>query len=307
MRQGAHQRGDGVEGDGQVRVGLRGRSGLRGRLLFLLVRDVKVGRERVPSDGAVSPATLGGVERLVRLVEQRLRIRRLQLDCADPQAGGDVNPAGGGLGLDPVAEPFGRLRGALEVHLGQQDAEFFAAVAADDVRLPCQVLEQLGDVPQHLVADAMPVPVVDPLEVVDVDHDAGERVVVALRAAPLGFERGEEAAAVHAAGQRVGRRQRLELLVLPVDLVARLLEHLEHLAEAGGFFLDGGDVVEGRQRPADPAVAAEDRGAVDAEGPRRLRLVLQAQPHARLRRAVAQRNRPRIIRHRLIRLRLRPL
>jgi hypothetical protein len=43
-----------------------------------------------------------------------------------------------------------------------------------------KALEQLGDVPQHLVADAVSVLVVDPLEVVDVDHDAGERVVVAL-------------------------------------------------------------------------------------------------------------------------------
>jgi hypothetical protein len=53
----------------------------------------------------------------------------------------------------------------------------------------------------------------------------------------------KEAAAVHAAGQRVGRRQRLELLVLAVDLVAGLLEHLErhvdtdHPAARDPYFL----------------------------------------------------------------------
>src|SRR4051812_3631189 len=96
---------------------------------------------------------------------------------------------------------------------------------------------------------------------------------VALGAAPVRLEGGEEAAAIHALCERVSCRQRLQLLVLAVDLIARLLQHLEHLPQASRFLFNGRDVVESRQRATAAAIAAENWRAIDTKCAGRIRFI----------------------------------
>ena len=93
----------------------------------------------------------------------------------------------GFVGVGAVAD-FGedafsdRPRG-VEVTFGDDDAEFVAAVADDDVRLTAVTLDEIGEVAQHAVAHSVAVVVVDHLEVVQVEHDQGQGRLAARGAA----------------------------------------------------------------------------------------------------------------------------
>ena len=58
---------------------------------------------------------------------------------------------------------------------GEQSGELVAAEAGDEV-VPGEAGEPLGHTDQHLVAGGVPVPVVDLLEVVEVEHDGDQRL-----------------------------------------------------------------------------------------------------------------------------------
>jgi hypothetical protein len=111
--------------------------------------------------------------------------------------------------LDPAVE----LVGVRERRLGEDDPELVAADAACDVGRAHGLPQSLGDGCQHRIAGEMPDPVVDRLEVVDVEDDEREVAVVARRARALALERLVEVAPV------VEARQRVE-----VGLVTRLAE-----------------------------------------------------------------------------------
>ena len=53
-----------------------------------------------------------------------------------------------------------------------QDREFLAAKAADDRAF---ALKFAADGAENLIADIMPVSIVDALEMIDIEHDRGER------------------------------------------------------------------------------------------------------------------------------------
>jgi hypothetical protein len=67
---------------------------------------------------------------------------------------------------DDVVRDLARL---LERAPGEQHAELVAAEAADDVGVADRVLDQGGDLAQHVVADAMAALVVDRLEAIEVE------------------------------------------------------------------------------------------------------------------------------------------
>ena len=94
---------------------------------------------------------------------------------------------------------LGRLR--------QQDRELLAAGARDRVAGAAVALEDRADAHERLVAGAVPEPVVDGLEVVEVaDHDA-ERLVGTQRALDLGGQLLVEREPVVEARERVGVRR----------------------------------------------------------------------------------------------------
>jgi hypothetical protein len=90
--------------------------------------------------------------------------------------------------------------------------EFLAAYPANNVGAPNHRAAAIGDSAQHLVPDGMAVPVVDPLEIVGVDHHHGKRQLVIKRALEFAFEGREELAAVQDFRQIVDGCENLELL-----------------------------------------------------------------------------------------------
>ncbi len=94
--------------------------------------------------------------------------------------------------------------------IAEQDRELLAAEPGRDVVLADGAGDRPGNGAQHLVADRMPVGVVQQLEPVDVDHEDADRV---LRPPPPGEQRAElvEVAPVREPRERIGRGARLGL------------------------------------------------------------------------------------------------
>src|SRR6185295_13652311 len=93
--------------------------------------------------------------------------------------------------------------GGLRVRARQQDHEFLAAIARGDVAAADRAADASRDLLQDFVTGEMPMPVVDALEVVDVDHEARERTALPPAAHDLLAKAGLKVAAVVPAGQNV--------------------------------------------------------------------------------------------------------
>ncbi|KAF1855028.1 hypothetical protein Lal_00008405, partial [Lupinus albus] len=128
-------------------------------------------------------------------------------------------------GLLPGAEALGHLCCRAQGRLGQQQDELLAADTARQVPLPAALAQQVGELAQHIVTRVVAEGVVDPLEVVDVQADHGER-----RAQPLpGLQALLHGAAVGQPGERIALGLLVQLAELgPGDLQPgqqRLLDH----------------------------------------------------------------------------------
>ena len=108
--------------------------------------------------------------------------------------------------VEPHREPEGRGR----VARAHDHAELLAAEPAHDVGAAQRGAQQVGQPPQHLVARAVSVHVVHPLEIVDVEHEQRHRVVRATRTRELGAQALVEVAVVEEPGERVGLRLLLQ-------------------------------------------------------------------------------------------------
>ncbi len=109
-----------------------------------------------------------------------------------------------------LGEPSGEPERVAGVARRHDHAELLAADAADDVGAANGVARDARDLNQHLVADAVAVHVVDALEVVEVEHQHGDRVVRARCARQLCTQALVEVAVVVETGERVGLREMLE-------------------------------------------------------------------------------------------------
>ena len=119
----------------------------------------------------------------------------------------------GSLGLqlaELLTHPLGEADRAADVARRHDDRELLAADPADDVRRANGRAQDVRDLEQELVADAVPVDVVDLLEVVHVEHHERDRVALRRRANDLLAQAIVERAVVVEAGQRVGRGLVLE-------------------------------------------------------------------------------------------------
>ena len=101
-------------------------------------------------------------------------------------------------------QALGGKHGRLQVGVGADDEEFLASDPADAVAPPCRFAQHVGDFAQHMITGGVAVGVVDVLEMVDVDHHHGERLVGAQRATPGLVELVHGRAAVGQAGEQVG-------------------------------------------------------------------------------------------------------
>ena len=120
------------------------------------------------------------------------------------------------------AQPFADLERRVDVGARQQQRELLAAVARRQIVVAGRgFLQQLADPAQADVAFDVAVAIVEQLEVVDVDHQQRDRATELAGALPFGGEPRVEAAPVGEAGQRVARRELLQVAVGGAQLAAR--------------------------------------------------------------------------------------
>ena len=106
--------------------------------------------------------------------------------------------------VERVRQPAAEVERVARVAGRHHDAELLAAEAADDVRAAQRAAEKIGEVAKHLVAGPVAVDVVDPLEVVDVEHQHRDGVPRPARAGQLGAQALMKVAVVVEAGEGVG-------------------------------------------------------------------------------------------------------
>src|SRR5690606_6680810 len=104
---------------------------------------------------------------------------------------------------DGAPNSLGEMSARVLGRARQQDHELFAAIASRDIAVANDALDPPRDLTQHLVADEMPVTVVDALEMIDVDHEAGQRLALAPAARELLAEAAREVAAIVPTRQRI--------------------------------------------------------------------------------------------------------
>ena len=104
---------------------------------------------------------------------------------------------------DRERDAVGEELGVVAARLGQDHGELVAADPAGDVGRADDAAHPLGDLGEHAVAGEVPDPVVDPLEVVEVEHDQRDVALVAPGARDLAPEELVEEPPVVEAGERV--------------------------------------------------------------------------------------------------------
>jgi hypothetical protein len=230
-----------------------------------------VGRRRpgLGEDELVPASPLRGVERVVGRADQRFAHRRDVRREREAGAGGHVGRPDLG---DGVADPAGDGQRPLEVRRREHDRELLPTGAPHQVAVADRATDRVGCLEQHLVADRVPVLVVDPLEVVEVEQEQGEGAPVTVapreRRAQLLVER----AVVEEPRHRVAAGERAELVVAVVELAGQPDQPLRH-----GHADDRDDQqgahpeqpvppTQGVGRRADHEVGDRGHGTVQADG-----------------------------------------
>jgi hypothetical protein len=131
---------------------------------------------------------------------------------------------------------LGGLEGFACVIGGEQEDEFFAAKAGDDVVLATMCgLEDAGELDEHLVASDVAMGIVEVLEVIDVGHDERDGGAIEGGLMPCCFEAGVEVTAVGKTGEAVAEGERVEIIVEARELFgAELFAEEEDVGEAVG-------------------------------------------------------------------------
>jgi hypothetical protein len=88
-----------------------------------------------------------------------------------------------------LTQLFGALAGHLQGGIGQDQYEFFTPIPAGHIFSPDMALEKLCQALKEAVAGGMTVSIVEPLEVVDIDHEDAEWTQLAGDTPDFAFER----------------------------------------------------------------------------------------------------------------------
>ena len=79
-------------------------------------------------------------------------------------------PANKYMLIDNLPDPFGGLQGLPFIDLPKDDEKFLATIPTGAVKTAQDLPKNLGQLDQDSVADQMTMTVIDPLEIVDIDH-----------------------------------------------------------------------------------------------------------------------------------------
>ena len=167
-------------------------------------------RVLVVENDLILAARLRGHHRRLGARGQLARVHRVLRAERDADRDGERADAGNVELAEPLHEPLGDVRRIGPVARAHDHAELLAAEPADDVLRAHADAQRVGERAEQLVADTVTVHVVDPLEVVDVEHQDRHGLVRAARVLQRGEQPLVEAAVVEEAGQRVRLRLMLE-------------------------------------------------------------------------------------------------
>ena len=211
-------------------------------------------------DLAAAALPLGHIHRQLRAADQLAGVASVHRMQRDADAGAQVD----GLVVDlqrlfeGALDAMRRLGGCRRIGVRQQQRELVAAQTSRRVGVArAELLQPLGDVAQHAVAEVMTQHVVDQLEAVEVEHQDGTRLVRGTQ--PL-LQVLAELLAVGQARQRIPERQAMHLLLAVLDALAHGLERLREVA----------DLVVGGARHCRAVVAVAEAPRRRRQGPDRL-------------------------------------
>lgn len=210
-------------------------------LCGLAAEGGEFGQHALGADDAVAAKAFGRVERLVGRAQQPVgaaAIGRTRNVAGDADAEGDVlaspfSAMGDRQGHDGDADILGDGAGGVAIHVRQDQRKFLAAIAAGEIeRTPGMPADDGGDRPQAFVAALMAVPVVEQLEMIDVDEQQRHRLLRPLGAVPFAHQHLVEGAPVRQAGQPVlgGELLQRHLGALLIGEVAQRFHHRDQMA-----------------------------------------------------------------------------
>ena len=169
---------------------------------------------RASGDDPVTALRLGGVERRIGAADE---LRCILVGRA-PLRHADACRYRHGLAIEhdraqgePLAHALGDRPGGVERGPGHQGEELLAADPAEAVDLAQDFAQQRRDVLQGLIAGGVAEPIVDRLEVVEIEHQHRERLAGAAAALDLSLQRLVDRAPVEQSGEAVVARAVPEL------------------------------------------------------------------------------------------------
>lgn len=129
----------------------------------------------------------------------------------DPDADRDSANLWKERGCHSRTQPLGERPGPRDIAVWQQDHEFLASPACQEIRNTQIAPHPSRELDQHLITRCMPMAVVDGLEVIDIEEQQGQGLLVS--PGPRDFSRGGllEVSPVPGAGQAIRRREQTQL------------------------------------------------------------------------------------------------
>ena len=248
-----------ARGDDGLEAGFDGVTGDRPheRALGLDAPDGTLVEARIEERRAVAPALLGGVQRGVRVSQQRLGAGIAVARDRNSRADGEAQLAP--LDRERPAEHGAQLLDDLHrlgfvLHLVADDRELVAAHARDGVTGAQRAGQAAGDGDQHQVSLEVAERLVHELEAVEIDHAGGDQALRPASAADRGAQPVEEERAVGQRGQPVVQRLMAERF-LGLALLGHVVKG-QHGATELAIVAD--DLLAPRATVAELAVGADD-------------------------------------------------
>src|SRR5512143_81235 len=138
----------------------------------------------------ISAGSLALVHQFVDPLYYRCHIvTRMGKRCAERNGDLEARYSWNARLLHQHAKPVYRCKKFFPVDVCDYREEFFTAPAADDIEETHAVLKRLRNHPQHLIADIMPMPVVDVLKTVDIDENDAKGPAIPLQFLEPGVQR----------------------------------------------------------------------------------------------------------------------
>ena len=103
-------------------------------------------------------------------------------------------------GSDNLAQAFRDFQRLLKTGFGHQHHELLAAHATDNIDAAQRIAQDLAQFPQNGVTRLVAIGIVDVFEAIDIEHEQGKRMAIALHMRKLGFTPLHEMAPVGQAG-----------------------------------------------------------------------------------------------------------